>query len=94
MMASLEQRLEQYSEQHPEEVLMVTVKLESEIDQIMIYKGFSSSLTRSTAFNPDIPVIPDYAEILTIDRLKSPYIPDAPQYLEQGLTWTEMERRL
>lgn len=87
------QLLEKYSQQHPDEVLLITIELEGETDQIMIYKGFSSSLTGSTSFNPDIPVLPEQAEIIAIDRLKSPYNPHNPHYLEQGLTWDQMQQR-
>ncbi|MGK7946617.1 MAG: hypothetical protein AB4058_19335 [Microcystaceae cyanobacterium] len=88
------QLLEQYSQQHPNEVLLVTISLDNETDQIMIYRGFSSSLTGSTAYDPDIPIIPTTAQILTIDRLKSPYTPQSPQYLEQGMSWEMMKERL
>lgn len=80
------QCLENYTQRHPQEVLLVTIEIDGERDQIMIYKGFSSSLGKPTAFNPDIPVIPDDAVIITIDRLASPYNPNNPRYLEQGLT--------
>jgi len=41
---------------------------EGESDQIAIFKGFSSSLMRPTAFDPEVPVLPDKAKILTIDE--------------------------
>lgn len=88
------QRLEQYTIKHPEEVLIVTAKIAGEEDQIAIFKGFSSSLMRSTAFDPDVPVLPAEAEIISIDRMASPYNPDAPRYLQQGLTWEMMEKLL
>jgi hypothetical protein len=92
--ASQGQLLEQYSQQHPHEVLLITVNTQDETDQIMIYRGFSSSLTRPTAYDPDVPVFPTTAQIITIDRLKSPYDPNHPQYLEQGLSWEMMQERL
>lgn len=46
---------------------------------------------RSTAPDPDTPVLPENARILTIDRLQGPYNPAQPQYLQQGLTWETME---
>ncbi|PAX52524.1 DUF7734 family protein [Brunnivagina elsteri] len=87
-------RLEQYTIKHPEEVLLVTVEINGEEDQIAIFKGFSSSLVRPTNFDPDVPVLPDGAKILRIDRAVSPYNPDAPRYLEQGLSWEIMQTRL
>lgn len=93
-MASLERRLEQYTLKRPQEVLLVTVAIAGETDQVMIFKGFSSSLMRPTAFDPDVPVLPDDAEIVAIDRLQGPYNPAAPRYLEQGVTWNDMQSRL
>ena len=85
------QQLEIYSSQHPQEVLLVKLKIDDELDEVMIFKGFSSSLMRSTAFDPDVPVISDRAEILTIDRLTAPYQPNQPNYLQQAITWEEFK---
>ncbi|EDZ95413.1 conserved hypothetical protein [Limnospira maxima CS-328] len=49
---------------------------------------------RPTAFDPDIPVLPDHAEILEIDRLVSPYDPANPKYIQRGLTWDTMQSLL
>ncbi|MDB9313258.1 hypothetical protein PN462_09125 [Spirulina sp. CS-785/01] len=84
-------RLEAYTLKRPQEVLIVTAEIEGTEDQVLIYKGFSSSLRQGTAFDPDIPILPDTAQILTIDRIASPYTPDKPQYIEQGLTWEQMQ---
>ena len=91
---TLGDRLEQYTIDHPQEVLLVTIEIEGEEDQIAIYKGFSSSLTRSTAFDPDVPVLPEQATILRIDRLESPYDPNQPQYLQQDMSWEEFANML
>ncbi|MDX2099259.1 MAG: hypothetical protein SFW36_15885 [Leptolyngbyaceae cyanobacterium bins.59] len=91
MVLSIAQRLEQYTLKRPQEVLLVTAEVAGEPDQIAIFKGFSSSLMRPTAYDPDIPVLSDEAVIVAIDRLHSPYNPDNPRYLEQGLIWNQME---
>jgi hypothetical protein len=87
-------RLEQYTLKRPQEVLLVSAEVSGEPDQVMIFRGFSSSLMRPTAFDPDVPTLPDGAEILQIDRIQAPYSPTTPQYLQQGLTWQEMESLL
>ncbi|MES1021397.1 hypothetical protein ABN584_00665 [Gloeocapsa sp. BRSZ] len=87
-------RLEQYTVKRPQEVLVVTVEVDGELDQIAIFKGFSSSLMRATAFDPEVPVLPDNAKILTIDRVASPYNPQSPRYIEQELTWDSMQALL
>lgn len=87
MMESVGKRLEKYSTIAKQEVLLVTVEIDGVTDRIAIFKGFSSSLTSPTAFDPDIPVIPDTAKIVAIDRVASPYNPQSPQYIQQGLSW-------
>lgn len=87
-------RLEQYSLRYPQEVLLLNVENNGERDRILVFKGFSSSLVSATAFDPDIPILPETAIILSIDRILSPYNPNSPNYLEQGLTWEIMLERL
>ena len=82
---SIEKQLEAYSDRQRDEVLLVHAMIAGESDLIMIFRGFSSSLMRATAYDPDMPVLPDSAIIDTIDRVKSPYMPDAPDYIEQGI---------
>lgn len=91
---SLGKRLEQYTAKRPQEVLVVTVEVAGELDQIAIFKGFSSSLMRPTAFDPEVPVLPDDAKILTIDRVASPYNPQSPSYIQQELTLDSIQTLL
>ena len=94
MADSMGRRLEQYTIKRPQEVLIVTAEIAGEEDQIAIFKGFSSSLMRPTSFDPDVPVLPPEAKIVTVDRVASPYNTDAPHYLQQGLTWETMQQLL
>jgi hypothetical protein len=87
-------RLEQYTLKRPSEVLLVTVRTPDGEEQVAIFRGFSSSLTRPTAYDPDIPILPADAEILSVDRLQGPYDPANPVYLQQGLSWGEMQELL
>ena len=87
-------RLEQYTLRFPEEVLMVNALVEGEEDFVVVFRGFSSSLTRPTAFDPEVPILPQDAVIETIDRLQGPYTPDNPQYLEQAIAWPIFRDRL
>lgn len=87
----ISKRLEQYTTKRPQEVLVVTAEIAGEQDKILIFKGFSSSLMRSTAFDADVPVLPDKANIESIDRLASPYNAQAPRYIQQGLSWEAMQ---
>ena len=46
------------------------------------------------AFDPEVPVLPEGANILSVDRLQSPYNPNNPRYLQQGLSWETMQSLL
>jgi hypothetical protein len=94
MTNSIGKRLEQYTTKRPQEVLLVTVEIAKEEDKVAVFKGFSSSLMRPTAFDPEVPVIPDDANILSIDRIASPYNPESPRYIQQGISWEAMQSLL
>lgn len=94
MADSRDRRLEQYTVKRPDEVLIVKVEIDGEFDEIAIFKGFSSSLVRSTAFDPEVPVLPEEAKIVSVDRVESPYNPNNPRYLQQGLSWETMQSLL
>ncbi|MBW4461634.1 MAG: hypothetical protein KME47_15545 [Nodosilinea sp. WJT8-NPBG4] len=83
-------RLEQYTLRRPQLVLLVQAVVDGEADEVLIFRGFSSSLMHPTAADPDVPVLPENADIKAIDIMAGPYNPAAPQYLHQGLTWADM----
>jgi len=91
---SREKRLEQYTVKNPLEVLKVTIENNSQTSEIIIFKGFSSYLTDATPEDPEVSLIPEIAIIVTIDRLKSPFNPKHPEYIQKGLSWTEIEELL
>ena len=92
--ASLGARLESYTLKWPQEVLLVQAVVEGEADTIIIFKGFSSSLVRPTAYDPEIPTIPAGTEIISIDRLRGPYQPEMPDYIEQSIALDTFERKM
>ncbi|MBW4482666.1 MAG: hypothetical protein KME14_08995 [Tildeniella torsiva UHER 1998/13D] len=83
-------RLEQFTLKQPELVLRVQAAIAGEEDEILIYRGFSSSLMRPTAADPEVPVLPENADIAAIDIMVGPYNPADPQYLHRGLSWADM----
>ncbi|MGB3291993.1 MAG: hypothetical protein WBB01_03255 [Phormidesmis sp.] len=87
-------RLERYTLKYPQEVLLVHAQIDGEADQVIIFKGFSSSLMRPTAFDPEVPTLPTAAAIDHIDRLQGPYQPQSPQFLEQGLSLEDFLEKL
>ncbi len=94
MADSIARRLEEYTIARSHEVLIVKAEIDGEFDEIAIFKGFSSSLVRSTAFDPDVPVLPETAKIVSVDRLYSPYNPNNPRYIQQGLSLETMRSLL
>ena len=87
-------QLEQYTLKYPQEVLLVEATVDGDFDQIVVFRGFSSSLVKPTAFDPEVPVLPSHSVITRIDRLKGPYRPDSNQYIEKGLSLEEFVSRL
>jgi hypothetical protein len=78
-------RLEHYTEKFPQEVLIVSAEVDGEADQVVVFRGFSSSLSRPTAYDPEVPILPPEAVIHSVDRLKGPYKPQAPDYIERDI---------
>ncbi|MCS6959456.1 MAG: hypothetical protein RMK91_05335 [Pseudanabaenaceae cyanobacterium SKYGB_i_bin29] len=87
----LERQLEEYTTKHKDEALLVTIVVDDEEQQLIVFRGFTSSLTNPTPANPEEPVIPPGAELKTIDRVRAPYNPAAPVYLQRGLTWQDWQ---
>lgn len=87
-------RLEQYTLRIPDEVLMVNATVGGKEDFVVVFRGFSSSLVNPTAADPAVPVLPQEATIESIDRLKGPYNPDNPDYVEKDIPWSVFRDRL
>ncbi len=94
MSQSAGKQLEQYTLTHPQEVLLVKAEVDGEPDEITIFKGYSSSLMRQTSFDPDVPVLPDRAAILSINRYLSPYNPTHPHPIQEEMSWKSFLRLL
>ena len=95
MVEAISKRLEKYTIIHQDEVLLVNLKTNSgEEDIVLIYNGFSGSLVKPTTYDPDVPVIDNNDRIITIDRLVSPYDPNRPEYIQEGIDLANMEQIL
>ncbi len=88
-MSTIQKQLEQYTEERSKEVLIATIDIDGIQEEIIIFNGFSSCLSRATEPDPDLPIIPSNARVLSIDKLKAPYNPAQPEYIQQGLSWEE-----
>ncbi|KAL8157963.1 hypothetical protein AgCh_002602 [Apium graveolens] len=78
--------LEYYSECVREVALLVKAEVDDQEVEILVFKGFSSSLSHSTSPDPSRSILPARAEIKSIDRIKGPFNPSNIEYIEKGLS--------
>ena len=98
--------LEAISRLHPDRVLrlrgVLTGEQGSEAFELLVFRGFSSSTTHPTCFDPDQPVLPHGLEISTAELLRAPLNPEsevclaadwpAPAYRDSQL-WRGADQR-
>ncbi|WCJ33625.1 hypothetical protein M5689_014978 [Euphorbia peplus] len=85
--------LESYSLSARDEALLVQAFVDNQQVEVLIFKGFSSSLSYKTSADPSRSVIPARGVIKSIDRIKGPFDPSNIQYLEKGLSWDSFKSR-
>ena len=73
--------LEAISRSRPDRVLRLRGRLQEEPFELVIFRGFSSSTTHPTAFDPDQPLLPETARITEAELLAAPLNPAAEQRL-------------
>ncbi|KAI8560736.1 hypothetical protein RHMOL_Rhmol04G0279600 [Rhododendron molle] len=86
--------LEFYSQSARDEALMVRALVDEEEAEVLIFRGFSSSLSYRTSPDPSRSILPARAVIKSIDRVRGPFDPSNIEYLEKGLTWDAFKSRL
>jgi len=82
--------LEAISRQCPERVLRLRGELPGVAEapepfELLIFRGFSSSLSHPTAFDPDQPALPAEARIAAAELLAGPFNPSKEQVLRGPL---------
>ena len=82
--------LEAISREHPDRVLRLRGELPGaggafEPFELLIFRGFSSSVSHPTAFDPDQPALPAEARIATAELLEGPYNPSQDALLSGPL---------
>ena len=87
------EQLEAYSVERPNEVLLVQAVIDGVPDEIVVFRGYSSSTVRPTAADLNVPVLPEGGEIVSIARLKAPYNPQSPDEIEVDIPWDEFSQR-
>jgi len=74
--------LESISRDRPDRALRLQGEMgNGEALEVVIFRGFSSSLTLPTAFDPDQPLLPSEAKIESAVLLQAPLNPAAEQVL-------------
>ncbi|AFZ47884.1 hypothetical protein Cyast_1931 [Cyanobacterium stanieri PCC 7202] len=84
-------KIEEYSKDNPQLVVVVQAQDNGQNLEIMTFRGFSSNLTGATEYDPDLPVLSSSGIILSVDLLQAPYNPVNPQYIQQNLTPAQFE---
>ncbi|XP_019171261.1 PREDICTED: uncharacterized protein LOC109166840 [Ipomoea nil] len=79
--------LEVYSQSVKDEALLVKAVVDEEEVEVIIFKGFSSSLSYGTSPDPTKSVLPAKAKIKYIDRIKGPFNPSNIDYIERDIPW-------
>mmetsp|Transcript_68480 Transcript_68480/g.216742 ORF Transcript_68480/g.216742 Transcript_68480/m.216742 type:complete len:98 (+) Transcript_68480:788-1081(+) len=78
----------------PGEVMYVYAEVDGEEDEILVFRGFSSSMMRPTASDLDVPVLPEEGVVAKVDLCVGPFNPANIEYIQQGMTWEEVEELL
>jgi hypothetical protein len=83
--ATLLAQLEAISRSRPDRVLRLSGQLPAEggeeLFELLIFRGFSSSVSHPTAFDPDQPALPPGAQIQAAELLQGPLNPAAEEVL-------------
>ena len=84
--AALLAALEAISRDRPDRVLRLRGELPDEAGrpepfELLIFRGFSSSVSHPTAFDPDQPALPPQARITTAELLQGPLNPTSESAL-------------
>lgn len=73
--------LEAISRERPDRVLRLRGRFGQDPFELLIFRGFSSSTTHPTAFDPDQPLLAEGAQVDTAELLRAPLDPAAEQRL-------------
>ncbi|KAG2546420.1 uncharacterized protein LOC120649993 [Panicum virgatum] len=87
-------RMERYTEDARDQALLVKARVDDEVEVVLTFKGFSSSLSGGTAADPARSILPERAIIQSVDVVKGPFDPNNIEYLEKGVEWDDFKSRL
>ena len=72
---ALIQDLEERTRQHPDRVVRLQGAIEDQLFELLIFRGFSSSTTHPTDFDPDASVLPQGTQLEQAELLQGPLNP-------------------
>lgn len=78
--------IEERSRNHPDRVVRLRGLVGEEPLEVLIFRGFSSSTTHPTAFDPDTSVLPEGTRLDRADLLQGPLNPSSEILLVRGTT--------
>ena len=78
--------IEERSRNHPDRVVRLLGSVGDEPLEVLIFRGFSSSTTHPTAFDPDTSVLPQGTRLDRADLLQGPLTPSSETLLVGGMT--------
>jgi len=70
--ADLVQAFEERTRQNPDRVVRLRGRVDAEPFEVLIFRGFSSSTTHPTAFEPDASVLPEGTLLDQVEVLQGP----------------------
>jgi hypothetical protein len=71
----LVQALEERTRGLPQRVVRLRGQVRDELFELLIFRGFSSSTTHPTAFDPDASVLPEGTSLVQAELLQGPLLP-------------------
>jgi hypothetical protein len=78
--------IEERSRNHPDRVVRLLGSVGDEPLELLIFRGFSSSTTHPTAFDPDTSVLPEGTRLDRADLLQGPLNPSNVTLLVGGIS--------
>jgi len=78
--------IEERSRNHPDRVVRLRGLVGDKPLEVLIFRGFSSSTTHPTAFDPDTSVLPEGTRLDRADLLQGPLNPSSEILLVRGTT--------
>ena len=82
----LVREIEERSRDHPDRVVRLFGSVGDEPLELLIFRGFSSSTTHPTAFDPDTSVLPQGTRLDQADLLQGPLNPSSEVLLVGGMS--------